>query len=95
VYKNKNADDTVDSFTNIILLAMDLSIPWNTVSKPKFPNWFSPILKHYIRKKIIFIGAIGNINRNTITVNVLTIGNLLKLQLNMTDLIGTKVLMMI
>jgi hypothetical protein len=33
---------------------MDLTIPWNTVSKPKFPHWFSPVLKHYFRKKNYF-----------------------------------------
>jgi hypothetical protein len=30
---------------------MDLAVPWTTVSKPKFLHWFSPLLKHYIRKK--------------------------------------------
>jgi hypothetical protein len=54
VYKNKNIDDTIDSLTNIILQTMDLAIPWNTVSKPKFPHWFSPILKRYIRKNNYF-----------------------------------------
>jgi hypothetical protein len=51
VYKNKTDDDTVDSFTNIILQAVDSEISWNTISKPKFPHWFAPMLKYYIRKK--------------------------------------------
>jgi hypothetical protein len=40
VYKNKTVDNTADSFTTIILQAMDLAIPWNTISKPKLPHWF-------------------------------------------------------
>jgi hypothetical protein len=56
VCKNNNVDDTVDCFTSIILQATDLAILWNTVSKPKFSHWLSPVLKYYIRKKNYFCG---------------------------------------
>ena len=53
--QEQNVDATVVSFTNIILQVMDLEIPRNNVSKPKFPHWFSPLPGHYIRKEELFL----------------------------------------
>jgi hypothetical protein len=53
VYSNSAVDAAVDSFTNVILPAMDLAIPQGFI-KSRFPHWFSHTLIYYILKKNYF-----------------------------------------
>jgi hypothetical protein len=56
VYSNNTVDAAVDSFTNVILQAMDLAFRLGFIGKSRSPHRFSHKLIYYIRKKIIFIG---------------------------------------
>jgi hypothetical protein len=38
---NNTAGAVVDSFTNVILQAINLAIPRGAICKPKYPNWFA------------------------------------------------------
>ena len=44
VYSNNTIDDAVGSFSNVILQAMDLAVPWGFIRKSRFPNWLSHTL---------------------------------------------------
>ena len=94
VYTNKNGDDTVDSSTNIILQATDLATPWNTISKAKFPDWFSSVLNHYIQKSNYFHRHCRKHNLEQYYIKLSYYQKLVKIT-NLTGLIGTKLLMMI
>jgi hypothetical protein len=54
VYSNNTVEAAVDRFTNVILQAMDLTIPQGLSRNSKFPHWFSRTLIYYIRKKDYF-----------------------------------------
>jgi hypothetical protein len=54
VYSSSTLDATVDSFTNVILQAMNLAIPLGFITKSRFPHWFSHTLIYYFRKNNYF-----------------------------------------
>jgi hypothetical protein len=54
VYSNNTVDAAVESFTNVILQAMDLAIPRGVIRNSRFPHWFSHILIYYIQEKNYF-----------------------------------------
>jgi len=47
-------DTPGDSFTNVVLQAMDLALYWVSVRKPEFPCWFFHSLRYCIQKKNYF-----------------------------------------
>jgi hypothetical protein len=54
VCSNNAVDAAADSFTSVILQAMDLAVPQGVIRKSKFPHWFSHKLIYYIRTKNCF-----------------------------------------
>jgi hypothetical protein len=90
VYIVITVDAAVDSFTNVIIQAMDLAIPSGVIRKSRFPHWFSHTLIYYIQKKNYFYRQYKKSKNEYYYSKFSHYRKLVKITNSLTDLIGIR-----